>query len=92
MQQTEESQAEAEKRRRERKRFTDKLAQRHHRKRQKLYIEELEGRLNMLKSGSGGDSGPAELVAQNLRLQEEVIINHPYPSSRRTHSLQMSFR
>jgi hypothetical protein len=75
MQHTGESQAEAEKRRRERKRFTDKLAQRHHRKRQKLYIEELEGRLNLLKSGA--DSGTAELVAQNLRLQEEVINDHP---------------
>ncbi|KAF7554066.1 hypothetical protein G7Z17_g3175 [Cylindrodendrum hubeiense] len=61
---------EAEKRR-ERKRFTDRVAQRQHRKRQKLYIEELEDQLRVLRSG--GQSEVAQLTAHNARLYDEVM-------------------
>lgn len=61
---------EAEKRR-ERKRFTDRVAQRQHRKRQKLHIEELEAQLRVLKAG--GQSEVAQLTARNARLYDEVF-------------------
>jgi hypothetical protein len=57
--------------RRERKRFTDRVAQRQHRKRQKLYIEELEAKLRVLRSG--GQSEVAQLTAHNARLYDEVL-------------------
>ncbi|KAH7012942.1 hypothetical protein EDB80DRAFT_570557 [Ilyonectria destructans] len=60
---------EAEKRR-ERKRFTDRVAQRQHRKRQKLHIEELEAQLRVLKAG--GQSEVAQLTARNARLYDEL--------------------
>ncbi|KAH7169885.1 hypothetical protein EDB81DRAFT_637426 [Dactylonectria macrodidyma] len=56
--------------RRERKRFTDRVAQRQHRKRQKLHIEELEAQLRALKSG--GQSEVAQLTAHNARLYDEL--------------------
>lgn len=56
--------------RRERKRQTDRLAQRQHRKRQKQYIEELEAQIALLKTP--GPSETSQLAAQNIRLQDEV--------------------
>lgn len=56
--------------RRERKRQTDRNAQREHRKRQKQYIEELEAQITLLKSP--GPSETSQLATQNIRLREEV--------------------
>lgn len=58
------------KQRLERKRATDRVAQREHRKRQKDYIEELEAQLQMVK-GDGRD-GLAQLMEENERLRKEV--------------------
>ncbi|KAG7119850.1 hypothetical protein HYQ44_004346 [Verticillium longisporum] len=60
--------------RKERKRLTDRVAQREHRKRQKQYIEELEAQLSMLKEG--GQSDVAQLAARNLRLYDELKQMH----------------
>jgi hypothetical protein len=65
--------------RRERKRASDRLAQREHRKRQREYIDELEAQLKLIKEGSHSES-VAVLVAENERLKAEVrflyVINH----------------
>lgn len=52
---------------RERKRQTDRVAQREHRKRQRQYIEQLEEQLSVLKSRD-----QLGLGALNVRLQDEV--------------------
>lgn len=57
--------------RRARKRQTDRVAQQQHRKRQKLYIEELESKVALLTSASQAQSA-SRLAVQNLRLQQEV--------------------
>jgi hypothetical protein len=56
--------------RRERKRETDRVAQREHRKRQKLYVEELEQQIRVLQSRDQSDI--AKIASQNLRLKDEV--------------------
>lgn len=63
----------AEEQRRARKRQTDRVAQQQHRKRQKVYIEQLETQLNIIKSSD--QSEVARLATQNFRLREEVA--HP---------------
>ncbi|KAI8649279.1 hypothetical protein NCS57_01464500 [Fusarium keratoplasticum] len=60
--------------RRERKRQTDRNAQREHRKRQKQYIEELEAQITLLKSP--GPSETSQLATQNIRLREELKQMH----------------
>ncbi|KAM5353391.1 hypothetical protein ACJ41O_000041 [Fusarium nematophilum] len=60
--------------RRERKRQTDRNAQRQHRKRQKQYIEELEAQIALLKST--GQTKTSQLAAQNLTLQDELKQMH----------------
>ncbi|KAL2202237.1 hypothetical protein CC79DRAFT_1401903 [Sarocladium strictum] len=56
--------------RRERKRETDRVAQREHRKRQKLYVEELEQQIRVLQSRDQSDV--AKIASQNLRLKDEL--------------------
>lgn len=60
--------------RRERKRQTDRVAQQQHRKRQKLYIEELESQVALLKSAGQAQSS-SRLAVQNLKLQQEARFN-----------------
>ncbi|KAJ3462290.1 hypothetical protein MRS44_007076 [Fusarium solani] len=60
--------------RRERKRQTDRMAQRQHRKRQKQYIEELEAQIALLKTP--GPSETSQLATQNIRLQDELKQMH----------------
>ncbi|KAF2008865.1 hypothetical protein BU24DRAFT_456092 [Aaosphaeria arxii CBS 175.79] len=57
--------------RRERKRTTDRAAQREHRRRQKLYVEELEMQLARVREGSVNDQ-VAQLMRENERLQKEL--------------------
>ena len=57
--------------RRERKRASDRAAQREHRKRQRQYVENLETQLTMIKQGSHSDP-VATLVIENERLKTEV--------------------
>ncbi|KXJ85364.1 hypothetical protein Micbo1qcDRAFT_210029 [Microdochium bolleyi] len=61
--------------RRQRKRLTDRVAQRQHRKRQKLYIEELEAQLRLVKD-AGAQSQLGRLAEQNFRLREEMKQMH----------------
>jgi hypothetical protein len=70
---TEDSAATAESRL-DRKRRADRVAQRNHRRRQKLYIEELEAEVALLKSASEAETA-ARHATQNLRLQKEVCID-----------------
>lgn len=56
---------------RERKRQTDRLAQREHRKRQRQYIEKLEDQLNVLQSRD--QSEVVRLGTLNFRLKAEVV-------------------
>ncbi|KAJ3535515.1 hypothetical protein NM208_g7106 [Fusarium decemcellulare] len=56
--------------RRERKRQTDRNAQRQHRKRQKQYIEELEAQITLLKAP--GPTETSQLATQNIMLQDEL--------------------
>ncbi|KAI8671934.1 hypothetical protein NCS56_00655600 [Fusarium sp. Ph1] len=67
---TEDSAATAESRL-DRKRRADRVAQRNHRRRQKLYIEELEAEVALLKSASEAETA-ARHATQNLRLQKEL--------------------
>lgn len=60
-------------RRRERKRTTDRLAQREHRKRQKQYVEELEGRIELMMNSSDSDKNAA-LLKENASLRQEVLL------------------
>lgn len=60
--------------RQDRKRRTDRVAQRNHRRRQKLYIEELEAEVALLKSASETETA-ARHATQNLHLQKEVCID-----------------
>lgn len=64
-----------ERQRRERKRQTDRVAQREHRKRQKLYIEQLEAQLKILKSSDQSET--ARLAVENFRMREEVRPSFP---------------
>ncbi|KAL2858527.1 hypothetical protein BJY01DRAFT_241856 [Aspergillus pseudoustus] len=57
--------------RREKKRASDRLAQREHRRRQREYIDELEAQLRLIKEGSHSES-VAALVAENERLKSEL--------------------
>lgn len=57
--------------RKERKRASDRAAQREHRKRQRQYVEELESQLEMVKQGSHSQS-VATLMAENEKLKTEV--------------------
>jgi hypothetical protein len=58
-------------RRRERKRATDRAAQREHRRRQKLYIEDLEAQLALVRDGSLDDQ-LAQVMRENDKLRTEV--------------------
>jgi hypothetical protein len=64
--------------RRERKRATDREAQREHRKRQKEYIEELETQLEFVKQTSCTKQ-VAALLAENEKLHQEV--SNPPPKN-----------
>ncbi|CEL09173.1 hypothetical protein ASPCAL12313 [Aspergillus calidoustus] len=66
--------------RRERKRASDRLAQREHRKRQREYIDELEAQLKLIKEGSHSES-VAVLVAENERLKAELQQLRAFASS-----------
>lgn len=57
--------------RKARKRVTDRLAQREHRRRQKLYVEELEAQLKGLKDKSTANQ-VSTLMEENGRLRDEV--------------------
>lgn len=57
--------------RKERKRASDRAAQREHRKRQRQYVEELESQLEMVRKGSHSQS-VATLMAENEKLKTEV--------------------
>lgn len=57
--------------RKARKRATDRLAQREHRRRQKLYVEELESQLKGLKHKSTANQ-VSILMEENGRLRNEV--------------------
>ncbi|KAL3444244.1 hypothetical protein BJX65DRAFT_311023 [Aspergillus insuetus] len=57
--------------RREKKRASDRLAQREHRRRQREYIDELEAQLKLIKEGSHSES-VAVLVAENEKLKAEL--------------------
>ena len=57
--------------RRERKRATDRAAQREHRRRQKLYVEELEAQLALVRGGSLSDQ-LAQVMQENEKLRKEV--------------------
>lgn len=63
----------AERQRRERKRQSDRVAQREHRKRQKLYIEELESQLKILKTTDQSET--SRLATENIRMREEVCLH-----------------
>lgn len=58
-------------RRRERKRATDRAAQREHRRRQKLYVEDLEAQLALVRGGSLDDQ-LAQVMRENGKLRAEV--------------------
>ena len=58
-------------RRRERKRATDRAAQREHRRRQKLYVEDLEAQLALVREGSLDDQ-LAQVMRENDKLRTEV--------------------
>ncbi|KAL3483145.1 hypothetical protein BJX62DRAFT_245189 [Aspergillus germanicus] len=66
--------------RRERKRASDRLAQREHRRRQREYIDELEAQLKLIKEGSHSES-VAVLVAENERLKNELQQLREFASS-----------
>lgn len=57
--------------RRERKRATDRTAQREHRRRQKLYVEELEARLELLQNSNPNDQ-LGQVLKENEELRKEV--------------------
>lgn len=59
--------------RRERKRATDRVAQREHRRRQKLYIEDLESQLAFIREGSTSQQ-VGELMRENKMLRDEVCL------------------
>ena len=58
--------------RKDRKRVTDRIAQREHRKRQKLYVEELEAQLEVLRNERSKDKH-GTLWKENEQLRQEVI-------------------
>lgn len=68
--------------RRERKRTTDRAAQREHRRRQKLYVEELEAQLALVREGNAGEQ-VAQLMKENERLQKEVCSPRTFKSMHR---------
>jgi hypothetical protein len=61
-------------RRRERKRATDRAAQREHRRRQKLYVEDLEAQLALVRCGSLDDQ-LAQVMRENEKLRAEVSLS-----------------
>lgn len=66
-------------RRRERKRNTDRIAQREHRKRQKQYVEELEARIDLMINSTGSGKNVA-LMKENASLREEVSTERNFVS------------
>jgi hypothetical protein len=62
-------------RRRERKRATDREAQREHRRRKKQYVEELEAKIDFMKASSCSDQ-VATLLRENDELRQQVIMRH----------------
>lgn len=67
--------------RKDRKRVTDRVAQREHRRRQKIYVEELEAQVKVLKQQSVTDQAGGPLLLENERLRAEVFtifVSVPY--------------
>lgn len=60
--------------RKARKRATDRVAQREHRRRQKVYVEELEAQVRVLKQQSVADQiGVLLLENEGLRTEVEML-------------------
>ena len=64
--------------RKERKRVTDRVAQREHRRRQKVYVEELEAEIRLLKDQTMNDRSGSVLIQENERLRKEVNLGSKY--------------
>ena len=73
--------------RKARKRVTDRAAQREHRRRQKLYVEDLETQVRILKEQSVAGQAGGTLLLENERLRAEVRIIHSTSLDPRTGQL-----